>query len=115
MKKATRRGGRGCISNTTLSPAEQQRRALERLELRLAVEGHPSPEAEARRLFNLNPNLVLARDCCVQRPRSGTHSRDCGPFVSQRRRDPNGLGGHETDFSSRFAASTVTPPRNKGV
>ena len=62
MKKATRRGGRGCIRNTTLSPAEQQRRALERLELRLAVEGHPSPEVEARRLFNLNPNLGLAID-----------------------------------------------------
>ena len=115
MKKATRRGGRGCIRNTTLSPAEQQRRALERLELRLAVEGHPSPEVEARRLFNLNPNLVLASDSFVQRPRSGTHCRDCGRFVSHHRREPSRVGGHETDFSGRFAPATATPPRNKGV
>ena len=115
MKKAIRRGGRGCIRNTTLSPTEQQRRALERLELRLANEGHPSPEVEARRLFNLNPNLVLASDSFVQRPGSGTHCRDCGRFVSHRRREPSRVGGHETDFSGRFAPATGTPPRNKGV
>lgn len=97
MKKPPVRGGSEVLRSSTLSPAEQQRRALEHLEVTLAQSGHPSPEAEARRLLRLNPDLVLASDNRPRWTRSETHCRDCGRQISKRWPNPSGHGGHETD------------------
>jgi len=97
MKKPPVRGGSEVLRPSTLSLAEQHRRALERLELRLAIEGHPSPEAEARRLLRLNRNPVLASDSPPVWTRSETQCRDCGRRISKRWPNPSGHGGHETD------------------
>lgn len=99
MKKPPVRGGREVSLIPTLSPAEQQRRALEHLELRLAIEGHPSPETEARRLFNLNLDLVLASDSTPVWTGSETQCRDCGRRISKRWPNPSGGGCRETDSS----------------
>ncbi len=108
MKKPPVRGGQGISLKPTISPAEQQRRALERLELRLAIEGHPSPEAEARRLLRLNPDLVLASDSRPRWTRSETHCRDCGRQISKRWPNPSGHGGGETDSSRCSAPQAMT-------
>ncbi len=108
MKKPPVRGGLGVSPVTTLDPAEQQRRALEHLEVTLAQAGHPSPEVEARRLLRLNPDLVLASDSPPVWTRSETHCRDCGRRISKRWPNPNGHGGRETESGCRFAPHTVT-------
>jgi hypothetical protein len=106
MKKPPMRGGQGQSLEPTVAPAEQQRRALERLELRLAIEGHPSPETEAHRLFNLSRSLVLASDSPPVWTRSETQCRDCGRRISKRWPNPSRVGGRETDSSRCFAPHT---------
>lgn len=108
MKKPPVRGGQGVSLEPTLAPAEQQRRALERLELRLAIEGHPSPEVEARRLLNLNLSPVLASDSPPVWTRSETQCRDCGRRISKSWPNPSRVGGYETDYSRCFAPHTGT-------
>jgi hypothetical protein len=108
MKKPPVRGGLSDSSVTTLDPAEQQRRALERLEVKLAQAGHPSPEAEARRLLSLNLNPVLASDNRPRWTRSETHCRDCGRQISKRWPNPNSHGGRETDSSRCSAPQAMT-------
>jgi len=99
MKKPPVRGGQGQSLVPTISPAEQQRRALEHLEVVLAFEGHPSPEVEARRLFNLNLNLVLASDNTPVWTGFETQCRDCSSRISKRWPNPSRVGGRETDSS----------------
>lgn len=106
MKKPPVRGGSEVLRPSTLDPAEQQRRALERLEVTLAQSGHPSPEVEARRLLRLNPDLVLASDSPPVWTGSGTHCRDCGGRISKRWPNPSVRGGRETDSSRCFAPHT---------
>lgn len=108
MKKPPVRGGLERFSEATLSPAEQQRRALAHLEVVLASEGHPSPETEARRLFNLNPGLVLASDSTPVWTGSETQCRDCGRRISKRWPKPSAVGGRETDSSRCFAPPAIT-------
>ncbi len=106
MKKPPMRGGQGESLEPTLAPAEQHRRALEHLELRLAIEGHPSPETEARRLFSLSLNPVLASDSTPVWTGSETQCRDCGRRISKRWPNPSRVGGGETDSSRCFAPHT---------
>lgn len=113
MKKPPVRGGSEVLRSSTLDPAEQQRRALEQLELRLAIEGHPSPEAEARRLFNLSRNLVLASDNRPRWTRSETHCRDCGGRISKRWPNHSGHGGRETESGCIPAAHAGAPGRGE--
>jgi hypothetical protein len=108
MKKPPVRGGRGDFLEPTLAPAEQHRRALEHLELRLAIEGHPSPETEARRLFSLNLNPILASDSTPVWTRSETQCRDCGRRISKRWPKPSGGGCRETDSSRVPAPLAIT-------
>lgn len=108
MKKPPLRGGLDCSSETTLSPEEQRRRALEHLEVILAFDAHPSPESEARRLFNLNPDLVLASDSPPVWTGFETQRRDCSRQISKRWPKPNGGGARETDSCRCFAPHTVT-------
>jgi hypothetical protein len=106
MKKPPVRGGLEISLPPTLSPAEQQRRALAHLEVVLASEGHPSPEAEARRLLSLNLNPVLASDSPPVWTRSETQCRDCGRRISKRWPNPSRVGGRETTSSRCFAPHT---------
>ena len=108
MKKATTQGGLGDSVEPTVVPAEQHRRVLERLELRLAIDGHPSPEVEARRLCNLNLDLVLASDSRPVWTGSETQCRDCGRRISKRWPKPSGDGCRETNSSRCLAHHTVT-------
>lgn len=108
MKKPPVRGGQGISLEPILSPAEQRRRALEHLEVVLATAGHPSPESEARRLFNLNLDPVLACDSPPVWTGFETQRRDCCRQISKRWPKPGGGGGHETGCGRCFAPHTVT-------